>query len=594
MAFEISEAFIRQHCTDEVFRRGDEYERAGAVVSTVRRADLLVARVEGSEPEPYRVQLRCDEAGLMEASCSCRHASRGWCTHIGAALLANLRHPEAVVEHPSIETLLARLDRGQLQAILLNLAERDAVLADVIEGQVAGLQNRAGESVAAVGSPPRQSSVDTKEIRRQVRSILHSVNGMRASEAYGYVGGIASDVGHVVEKAWDFIRAGEGNAAMTVLEAITEEYVDDWTELDDSDGYLGEFFNELGQAWTEAILTADLTPDEREAWEAKLDGWAAEMDEYGIDDAFWSATAALVQGWDEPVIQRILRGETSAPIDDNGVEVELNPDLTMARLNVLQRQGRGDEFLHLAQAAGQYERYAAKLLEMGRVSDALEIALTSIGSATEAFSLAQTLRERGELEQALQLAEHGITLAGPKAKLATWLCDLADGLGQPERALAAAVVVFREEPDLPSFKRVQELAKERWPEYRAELLAHLQAKRPFYPRGPVDVFLHEGMIDDAIASVDQSFADDVTEQVIRAAISIRPEWVIQKCRRYAESIMNGGRAQHYDEAARWLGHARDSYRALGQSLEWRSYLQGLLVQHTRKYKLRPMLEALGA
>ena len=37
-----------------------------------------------------------------------------------------------------------------------------------------------------------------------------------------------------------------------------------WTELDDSDGELSGFFEELGPLWTEAILSADLTPTERQ------------------------------------------------------------------------------------------------------------------------------------------------------------------------------------------------------------------------------------------------------------------------------------------------------------------------------------------
>ena len=53
--------------------------------------------------------------------------------------------------------------------------------------------------------------------------------------------------------------AGDGHNALAILEAITEAYVADWVELDDSDGEAGAFFADLGAVWTEAILTADLT-----------------------------------------------------------------------------------------------------------------------------------------------------------------------------------------------------------------------------------------------------------------------------------------------------------------------------------------------
>src|SRR3712207_7037359 len=61
-------------------------------------------------------------------------------------------------------------------------------------------------------------------------------------------------------------EAGDGQNALVILEAITEEYVAGWFELDDSNGEGSGFFEELGPVWTEALLTAELTPAERRAW----------------------------------------------------------------------------------------------------------------------------------------------------------------------------------------------------------------------------------------------------------------------------------------------------------------------------------------
>ncbi len=166
-------------------------------------------------------------------------------------------------------------------------------------------------------------------------------------------------------------------------------------------------------------------------------------------------------------------------------------------------------------------------------------------------------------------------------------------MGRIELALKAAVVAFYADPDLASYRQVRELAGERWPEHRAELLDHLRRSVPYYPRGHVEVFLHEDLIQDGINAVEQSPAGALLEQVAEAAIESHPDWVIETCRREAEEIMDEGRSRHYDEAVRWLAKVPDAYLADGREGEWQTYLDELIDRHQRKYKLRPMLEDLG-
>jgi uncharacterized Zn finger protein len=166
-------------------------------------------------------------------------------------------------------------------------------------------------------------------------------------------------------------------------------------------------------------------------------------------------------------------------------------------------------------------------------------------------------------------------------------------VGHPELALEAAVAAFRADGDLASYRRVRELSREGWPEYRERLLDHLRGNVPYFPRGHVEVFLHEGLIRDAIAAVEESPTDALLEEVADAAIESHPGWVIRTCRARAEEIMDSGASKYYDEAVRWLAKARDAYLSDGRDEEWRAYLDELIGIHQRKYKLRPMLESLG-
>src|SRR5206468_2249824 len=214
-----------------------------------------------------------------------------------------------------------------------------------------------------------------------------------------------------------------------LLEAITEAYVADWTNLDDSDGEASGFFQDLGPIWTEALLSVDLSSRERKVWASKLETWQREIDDYGVEEVFEAAHEAALRGWDDPQLQHVLQG---TDIENDSWDGEVS-EVTVARLHILERRGRLQEYLHLARAQGRNE---------------------------------------------------------------------AATMGEETRALTAAEVAFREELSLANYLRVAEIAGEQWPERRANLLEYVRHTKSYVPRGQVDVFLHEGLIDDAIAAVE--------------------------------------------------------------------------------------------
>jgi len=613
----LTEAMVRQHAAADSFSRGQEYDRQGAVVSLVRRGDTLEAEVEGSAPMPYRVVVTFDAVGVTAATCSCPYASGGyggWCKHIVAALLTYINAPEQVEERPPLADLLAELDSATLRDLLLDLVAHDPALTDRIEARLPLLAAPmaatgdvpsaptgstvedaptapTGPTVGNAPPPPRLTPVDAKAMRRQVRAALRDAT----SYDYDYYdddGGAAADATRdTVDQAWAYIAAGDAPNALTVLEVLVEEYIEQLDLIGESEGLFGE----LGTALAEALLSMDLTLVERRDWTEKLAEWRGQADDYGAGSGLLVAQDALKQGWDYPPLQRVLRGEiTEAGAWEQGEEPPAYADeLAEARLNVLERQGRLQEYLYLAEAEGQTERYTTMLVRLDRVEEAVAYGLEHLTTPEQTLTLATALRERGDLENALRVAGRGLDLEGQgKAELAVWLRDLAAGMGRTDVALTAALAAFRAQLDLASYLRAQEIAGAAWPEYRPALLDRLRAVRSYYPQGPVDVFLHEGLIADAIVAVDAGATHTLVERVADAAIASRPDWVIAASRKQAEDIMNGGKSQYYGAAARWLARARDAYRAANREPEWRAYRADLLVQHARKYKLVPLIKAL--
>jgi len=354
---ELNEAQIRHYATEETFQRGREYYRQGAVVGLIRRGTMLQAEVEGSRASPYRIRCTFDSPGQVTAICSCPYEWGGWCKHIVAALLACIKEPERIEARPAIEELLGTLKREDLLSILLHLAASDAEMEEDIERQATLLRTTVSSAspIGTRGAASRRTQPDVTAYRRQVHSAIHSLDRMRASEAYWHVGGVVNEVRQILDKAWDFIKADDGRNALLLLEAITEEYRDTWETPDDSDGEVGDFYEaDLGPAWTEAILTADLTEEERELWADKLEEWQREAADYGIDDAFDNAVLAAKEGWDTPLLQHILQGASAEMGSMESAEHRdaLSPisAVTPARLRILERRGRFEAYLRLAKA----------------------------------------------------------------------------------------------------------------------------------------------------------------------------------------------------------------------------------------------------
>ena len=592
----ITRAMIQRSTTAQSFARGEDYYATGSVLDMVRRGDTLYAEVAGSAYEPYRVEVTFTETGVSSAFCTCPYDWGGWCKHIVAVLLAVADAPDAIEERPAIETLIDTLDESQLRTVVQTLVLRHPELIHEVEGYVAvQAPEPAPESPGSAPSP--RPPIDPAPFRRQVHAILHSLDRVRPSEAYWQIGNVVGEVRALLNQAWQLIEAGDGNNALRVLEGITDAYVNGWYNLDDSDGEASGFFADLAPVWTEAALTADLTPEEREQWIEMLEDWQDEIDRYGIDEGFATAQEALRQGWDYPPLLRVIRdGEiTKDGAWEDGEDVPYYAgELAVARLNVLERQKRYQEYLHLAQAEGQVARYVTMLVQLDRIDEAVADGLHYLTLPQGVLTLAQALHERGHTQEALRVAEYGLEMDGyAKAQLATWLRDVAVDAGETELALRAAVTGFKAAVDLDAYRKIRDLAGDRWEALCKELLETLRQRTGYSSQAVIEVFLYEGLIDDAIQALGDYPHYSTVELVINAAVESRPEWCIQACKQQAEPIMDRGQSKYYQRAAYWLGRAKAAYLSAERSDEWRVYLESLLQKHARKYSLMPLLRELG-
>jgi uncharacterized Zn finger protein len=585
----LSEAVIRGQAASRAYEPGVEYYQRKTTSKVVRRGNTITAMVQGSKYAPYRVSISFDKGGIQNVQCACRHSWGGWCKHIVAALLTCLHEPQLIEERPPLEQLLLPLSREQMQGVFNHIVAQQPELSDAIDEAVAAVQKRS--KADTIHKKVRRASVDPLPFKRQVTQILHTYSGGSNDQP------AFTEIRSLVKKAQEFSEQGDGNNAMRILDAIISAYVADWVNLNGSSGNSGEFYTELDEALMGAILNAELTEGERAQWEETLEHWQASVAGYGIDTAFEMSAMALEQHWDDEQLLAALEGKISpAGIWEDDDRPEYAGKLANVRLKVLARQERFQEYIYLAEAEGQREQYFTMLVQVGRAEEAIKKANESMRTYDEALGLAKALREQGKLEEALQIAEMGLKLEDTYGgRLATWASELAEGLGYLERALQTRIRAFQDHPSLNHYLKAEQLAgKKQWLALKKELLSILRMKEGFNLEARVEIFLHEDLIDDAIAAVNRNGFYDTTPvlTVVDTAIKQRPDWVISKTRERAESIIDRGKSKRYEEAIAWLAKMKAAYLHSGREKEWREYKANLEYNHGRKTTLMYMLERL--
>src|SRR5258708_32376010 len=132
---------------------------------------------------------------------------------------------DRINKEPSLESLRSGLSRDQLQSLLLKLSEQTPSLTTAIQRQVVLLQISPSQptDLSSKAAPKPHIEVDPKAVRRQVRSIIHSLDRMRSSEAYWQVGAAVGDVRRLVDQAWGLLKADDRNHAPHILQASTAE-----------------------------------------------------------------------------------------------------------------------------------------------------------------------------------------------------------------------------------------------------------------------------------------------------------------------------------------------------------------------------------
>jgi len=578
MNIQLSENQIHERASEQSFQKGLEYYQSGAILNPTWQSAsggiLIMASCEGNSAPSYRVSAHLSSVGINSGSCNCLYDFGGDCKHIVALLLTYLHQPGAFTERKNATELLSGLDKDALIVLVARLVDRNPDLYGELEIVI---------PAAKAASPKKkgQTQVSEQSCRKQVKLILKQ-NRYEDDDEYDDPPAYLDDLEEVQQTAIQFLDSGDPDGALIILRVLLEEIADDYDSDMDYNGDVASFIQSLGMPLAEAILSVEMDNNPRQAMHDSLEEIIEDL-EASIDESdLGVATAAIQYGWDE------LPDETTNVGEDEDEDYDetwmVFDELQQARLNVLERQGRIDEFLQLAQKEDLH-RYTLKLLQLGRVDDAIA-ASQELVNEREILAVAQELQAAGRPDEAIALAERSLSQANPHSfELAAWLAAVEEAGGNMEMALLASQAAFDVQPTLIWYRALKRLSGEGWENLRPALVKKVNDAQNSDTLA--DIYLEEQDWDAAIAVAEKSlWAFSLLEKVADRVISQRPDWVIRTSLKQADELIEKTQSKLYPIAAKWLAKAKKAYQVKGQAAAWQAYITNLRATYARRPALK--------
>jgi uncharacterized Zn finger protein len=571
MDIRITEGALRSHSSPESFSRGQKLFKAGAVFDAYRRGNLIGGNCEGKSEPFYRLRIRISDGGIREASCSCPYNYGGYCKHIIALALAHIRTPDIFLVQKDVEELLESLNKKELVKLIAGLTDTDPDAYTWLELAVGAGSSKDGSAEMAA----RKIRIGHADYGGQVRRILRGWTRDDQWRSNWITADMVDPLEAILDAAGLRLEGGDPRASLEITSTLLQEIGAVYEQFDDSDGELGAFLDELSPPLVESILSAGLSESERERLSKELEPYIRDLIDFGIDSL--EAVPTALQRGHSP------GGKDSGPPD---------PILVDARLNILERSGRVDEFLDLCRKTGSTRRCLLKLVELGKTGKSFDAETKELTRAEDFLSVAVALREVGREPEALRIAERGLSRNGNKYDLGAWLWPIAEARGRTDLLLKACRVMFSEMPSLELYIELKRLYGTRWEAEKPKILNRL--RKTIEEDVMAEIHLAEKEWDPAIAMADraESWDYEIVEKVADAVLAYRPEWVSKVSRKQAEFLIAKTASKYYPIAARWLGKMKQAYAASGKPDEWSVYLERLKEKYPRRRALQAALEKL--
>jgi uncharacterized Zn finger protein len=634
----LTEQEIRNHTDSSSFSNGKSYAREGYIYDTVRRGNTLQGRSRGHSGGPYRVEATLASAAapgnkaILDFECSCPRG--GFCKHVVALLLVWLRQPEKFVVAGNPADLLQDLTRDELAAVLTALLQQYPDLERRVERLLPTLRPTEGGTATA--------TLDPESIRRQVADLVSS----RYDQWNDWEDEADSDeeLDELLELADRYAENGQWANAYVIFSTLVKETLEAMERYSDDESSLPDVLEEGGKGLLRVLQAqATLPPADRLPATTR----AALIKQ--LYDA-WKYDTNYGYGWSGDVPSEL--GEAVTPGERAQLEAWVRTDMRHDQwgskafvrfiLTLKERAGlTGDQILAEYRKAELYDELTIKLIELGRVDEAVQVANDFLPQAAQATQFAERLLSLGKkwVAPALTLIEGRLAKVEQEQRTAAktknpqrtpadyqreqnhayylqWLERQYAAHKRPDKALEIAQRRFELDPGERAYESIRQAAqlpgqpKGLWNETRPLLLADLEAQDLW--AALVNIHLRENAPEEAraaLAALETHLAEhqptmwnspdfvspislaNLQLQVAKATEKDHPDEARGVYQRLAETLIGQRGRANYQQAAEYLAQVRTLYTRAGQKDEWLTYIAGLRQRNKSLSALRQELDA---
>lgn len=589
----LTEQNIRTFVGEQNFQKGQQHVRDGAIINPEQQAMALKAYCYGSLPEPYRVQVTFDGTGTTAALCSCStgtptYGNRG-CEHTAALLLAWKEQPEAFTHMDDIDTILERQSKAQLITLIKQLLQQQPE----VEWQLTMPPLPGHKSVP----------VDTDEYRRQVDAAFR-----QAGREWDAVYGISSDLYEITTTAARFARQRDYANAAAICEVVALGTLSHYLSYHDEDGALGRVVQDCVESLG-ACLESEREDEalREQILEAIFAVYRFDVDHGGfgltkdIPPEFLQDTAPeekhLAAQWVRTAVAEL---QEKKPESDwrrkryGGLLLALEADVLS-----------DEEFLRIGRETKSIQDVVTRLLELGRVDEAIQDASQADG--WQLLKLADLFVQYGQ-DSAVERMMYEKTQQERYTMYADWLKNHHLAKNNLAAALEMAELILRRRPWFAEYQKVRELAMQfgNWETVRQGALTFLEAMQSTSTL--VEIALDEGDIERALQLLqatkphglesyqwqyDYSLAPEGALKTAERAEEAYPRASIDLYQQYVEHLITGRGRANYQVACTHLVKIRSLYEKLDETGQWATYLAWLRKRHSRLSTLKQELAAAG-
>jgi len=585
--FKITEGQIRARAGDKSFARGESYYRDEAVFDLVQRGDVIEGLCQGSMPSPYQVRARLGKQGITETFCTCEYDFGGDCKHIIALLLTYLHQPNKFEQRQSTDDVLTAWDKNELISLIREMVTRYPDLQILID------RPRPGK--AAPGKP-----LDTAAFRKELRRAMKSYEGWGDKRA-------ENAIASILRTAETFSGRDDWAGASAIYRAIIEEVLDntDYFYYDESGDFFGavdEVVNRLAECLDNL---ADNDQERRYLIDALLSVYLADID---VGDVGAGAPDFLIR-FAKPADLPHIREQVEAakaraerkPYGEWAVKGYLD---FLSELDVLDNVDPEVTLMRLRDAE-MYDLLFRKLLEMGRLDEAVEVVEKHLTSAHERqYVLPALVASKREVD-AIRLAKATLSRVYDDVLMA-WLLKQLEAQGNREEVFKWELKRMNAAPNDSHYASLKKASQAlgNWATVRPDVIGGLEKKELFEVL--TRIYLQDEEWDKAWETVvrqptkKSGYTDFYyySSQPIELEVADRtrkthPQKAIAIYEKYARKAIDRRSRDSYHEAAALLVKVQELYDQIDEPEKWESLIEGVRTTYKRLPALQDELRQAG-